>query len=197
MKTGFILFNDLTALDFIGAYDPLTRLKTMDFIPAMEWELCAFTPEVRDDRGLRLQPTHVGESLAAYDLLVVPGGFGTRPLTEDAAFLAWLRTAAPCPLKASVCTGALLLGAAGFLQGRRATTHPNAFETLRPFVAEVADERVVDEGEVVTARGVTAAIDLGLHLCRRLAGEQAAAAIKRQMDYPYGVEFAAAAQPGS
>jgi transcriptional regulator GlxA family with amidase domain len=72
------------------------------------------------------------------------------------------------PLKVSVCTGALLLGAAGFLQGRRAITHPAAYEELEPYCGEVARERVVDEGDIVTARGVSSAIDMGLHLVQRL-----------------------------
>ena len=185
MKTAFVLFDRLTALDFVGVYDPLTRLRSMQVMPDFEWSLCAFTDDVTDDRGLRFIPDVVGGSLAGYDLIVVPGGYGTRPLLRDEAFLGWLRTAAPVPLKASVCTGALLLGAAGFLQGKRATTHPNNFADLTPYCAHVVDARVVDEGEVVTARGVTSALDLGLHLVERLAGEAARARIAKQMDYPF------------
>ncbi len=186
MKTGFVIFNDLTTLDFVGVYDPVTRLKTMNFLPGMEWEILALGAEERDARGLSIRPTQVGGSLGEFDLLIVPGGFGTRPLVQDAEFVEWMRGAAPCPLKVSVCTGSLLLGAAGFLEGKRATTHPNAFEALRPFCAQVSGERIVDEGSIVTARGVTSAIDLGLYLCARLAGADAAAAIRKQMDYPYG-----------
>ena len=69
MKTAFVIFDGLTTLDFVGVYDPVTRLKTMDFIPGMEWEICAFTKEVRDDKGLGLQPTRVGQSLGGFDLL--------------------------------------------------------------------------------------------------------------------------------
>ena len=185
MKTAFLLFDRLTALDFVGVYDPLTRLRSMQVMPDFAWSLCAFTNEVTDDRGLRFIPDAVAESLAGYDLIVVPGGFGTRPLQQDEAFLDWLRTAAPVPLKASVCTGALLLGAAGFLEGKRATTHPNNFDDLAPYCAHVVDARVVDEGDIITARGVTSALDLGLHLVERLAGEAARARIAKQMDYPY------------
>ena len=88
-------------------------------------------------------------------------------------------------LKASVCTGALLLGAAGFLKGKRATTHPNAFEELRSHCAHVVDDRVVDDGGIMTARGVTSSIDLGLYLVERLAGAEARARIATQMDYSY------------
>ena len=185
MKTAFIIFDRMTALDFIGAYDPLTRLKSMQFIPDFEWDVCAFTEEVNDDKGMRFTPGVVAESLGKYDLIVVPGGFGTRTLQHDKAFVDWLRTSAPVKLKASVCTGSLLLGAAGFLKGRRATTHPSAFEELKPYCAQVVDERVVDEGEIITARGVTSAIDLGLYLVELLVSAEARRQVAKQMDYPY------------
>jgi cyclohexyl-isocyanide hydratase len=186
MKTAFVIFDRMTALDLIGVYDPLTRLKSMNFIPEFNWQICAFTEEVSDDRGLRFAPDTVAESLGAYDIIVVPGGFGTRALQHDKAFNQWLRSAAPVKLKTSVCTGALLLGSAGFLTGKRATTHPNAFEELKPYCADVVvDRRVVDEGGIVTAQGVTSSIDLGLHLVERLAGREARFRIAKQMDYPY------------
>jgi cyclohexyl-isocyanide hydratase len=184
MRATFVLFPNLTALDFVGIYDPLTRLRSMGFWPDFTWDLCALVPDIADDRGLRLTPTRVGAPLAGYDLLVVPGGAGVRPLLADEAFLGWLRTATAVPLKASVCSGALLLGAAGFLAGRRATTHAGSYADLAPYCAAVARERVVDEGAVVTAGGVTAGIDLGLHLVERLAGADVRARIARQMEYP-------------
>jgi cyclohexyl-isocyanide hydratase len=186
MTTAFLLYDNLVALDLIGAYDPITRLGSMDVIDGFEWDLCALAGPVSDDRGLRLAPDRVGTSLGEYDLLVVPGGHGTRRLRRDEAFLDWLGTAAPVPLKASVCTGALLLGAAGYLEGQRATTHPTATDELAPDCAEVVGDRVVDEGPVVTARGVSAGLDLGLHVVERLAGPDARARIATQMDYPYG-----------
>ncbi len=84
-----------------------------------------------------------------------------------------------------MCTGALLLGAAGFLKGKTATTHPNAFRDLQKYCLSVVNQRVVDEGEVITARGVTSSIDLGLYLCEKLAGREAKEKIRKQMDYPY------------
>lgn len=185
MKVAFIIFERMTALDFIGVYDPITRLHSMGFMPDLEWEVCSLTPEVRGDKGLVFRPSRVGESLGDFDAVIVPGGYGTRDLLQDEPFLQWLATCAPCPLKVSVCTGALLLGAAGFLAGRRATTHPSAFLQLEPFCAQVDDQRIVDEGEVITARGVSAAIDLGLYLVRKFAGADAGERIARQMDYPY------------
>lgn len=185
MRAAFVIFEGITALDFVGVYDPLTRLKSMRLLPEFQWDLCAFSADVSDDKGLKFKPDLVGEPLSQYDLVVVPGGFGTRDLQHDKTFIDWLRTSEPVKLKVSVCTGSLLLGAAGFLQNKRATTHPNAFEELRPYCAKVLDERIVDEGEVVTARGVTAALDLGLYLIERLAGSEARARAARQMDYPY------------
>lgn len=96
-----------------------------------------------------------------------------------------MKAASTARLKISVCTGALLLGAAGFLQGTRATTHPGALKELEQYCREVVQERVVDEGDTITAGGVSSAIDVGLHLVERLAGPDARVRIAAQMDYPY------------
>lgn len=183
MEIAFIIYNGMTALDFIGMYDPLTRLKTMGFMPEMTWDICAFTEEVHDNTGLRFTPDRVGRPLGHYDMVVIPGGFGSRKLVKDAEFLEWIKTAAHCQLKISVCTGSLLWGAAGFLDGKPATTHPGAFGDLRDYCLEVQDERVVDAGDIITARGVTSAIDIGLYVCEKLAGREVREEIRRQMDY--------------
>lgn len=183
MNTAFVIFDKMTALDMVGVYDPLTRLNSMNLMPDFNWDICALTDVVHDDRGLGMAATVIADTLADYDLLVVPGGFGTRPLQYDKKFIRWLKTAEPVPLKASVCTGSLLLGAAGFLNGKRATTHPAAIEELRSYCDNILARRVVDEGSVVTAGGVTAAIDLGLYLVERIAGQAARARIAQQMDY--------------
>jgi cyclohexyl-isocyanide hydratase len=185
VKAAFVVFDRLTSLDFIGFYDPVTRLKSMKILEDFEWRICATARHVVDDRGLRIEADAVAEPLGGYDLLFVPGGFGTRSLQHDATFIDWLRTAAAARLKISVCTGALLLGAAGFLRDKRATTHPSAFKELEPYCGSVVHERVVDEGDTITAGGVSSAIDAGLHLVQRLAGPDARARIAAQMDYPY------------
>jgi cyclohexyl-isocyanide hydratase len=185
MKAAFVVFDRMTYLDFIGFYDPVTRLKTMKVREDFEWRIVAPASRVTDDRGLRMEADAGMESLASCDMVFVPGGMGTRPLQRDAAFIEWLKTAAPVPLKVSVCTGALLLGAAGFLKGRRATTHPNAYQELEPYCKTVVKERVVDEGEVITARGVSSSLDAGLHVVEKLAGREARERIAAQMDYPY------------
>jgi transcriptional regulator GlxA family with amidase domain len=185
MKIAFIIYEGMTTLDFIGVYDPLTRLKSMGFLQDLEWEICSFTQEVKDSNGLRFSPTRVGESLKDYDMVVVPGGFGSRKLMNDTEFIQWLETAEFCKLKVSVCTGVLLLGTAGFLKGKKATTPPDAFKELKRFCSEVVDKRIVDEGDVITARGVTSSIDLGLYLCEKLAGKKAKEKIRKQMDYQH------------
>jgi cyclohexyl-isocyanide hydratase len=166
MKAAFIVFERMTFLDFIGFYDAITRLKTMNIHGDFEWRTCAMTPQVADDRGLKIVVDAVGESLTQYDLLFVPGGFGTRALQHDANFVNWLQTASNASLKVSVCTGALLLGSAGYLKGLRATTHPSAYKELEPYCKTVVQERIVDEGSVI-------------------AGADARARVATQMDYPY------------
>ena len=185
MKAAMVIFDNMTTLDFIGFYDAMTRLKTMKVMEDFSWNICARSAQVSDDRGVKISADSVGESLAGYDLLFVPGGFGTRPLQQDRAFVDWIGTAQDAKLKTSVCTGALLLGAAGFLQGKRATTHPGAYQELAPYCATVVQQRIVDEGSVITGGGVSTSIDLGLHVVARLAGAEARMRIAKQMDYPY------------
>jgi hypothetical protein len=92
MKVAFVIFDGMTALDFIGVYDPVTRLKTMGFMPEFDWDICAHSQPVRDIAGLIFTPTRVDEFLAEYDTTIVPGEFGTRALVNDAAFIGWLKT---------------------------------------------------------------------------------------------------------
>lgn len=185
MKAAFIVFNGMTFLDFVGFYDALTRLKSMKIRDDFDWRVCSTTPRVSDDRGLCVVVDRVGDPLDDYDLLFVPGGMGTRTLQHDREFVDWLKTSSAARLKVSVCTGALLLGAAGFLTGRRATTHPAALQELERYCGTVVRDRIVDEGDIVTAGGVSSAIDAGLYLAERLAGRDARERIAQQMDYPY------------
>jgi transcriptional regulator GlxA family with amidase domain len=183
MKIGFLIFNGMTSLDFIGVYDPVIRLNTMGFRDDVQWDICAYTDKVSDDSGLIFTPTKIKETLGGYDLLIIPGGLGTRKLIHDTDFIQWLQTARDCPLIASVCTGSLLLGAAGFLLGKKATTHPNAFSLLKEYCQEVLDQRIVSDEGVVTSRGVTSGIDLGLYLCEKFSNSEVKEKIRIQMDY--------------
>jgi transcriptional regulator GlxA family with amidase domain len=183
MKIAYIIFDGITWLDFIGIYDPLSRLKSYSLVPGFSWDICAFTDTARDDLGLTIMPTQIRNNLSGYDAIVIPGGRGTRMLQKDHDFLDWIRTAAPAQYKISICTGSLLLGAAGFLKGHRATTHFDEYGTLQPYCREVVKERIVDDGAVITAGAVSASIDIGLYLCNKWGGSEAATMIRQKMDY--------------
>jgi cyclohexyl-isocyanide hydratase len=185
MKMAFVIFDGMTSLDFFGFVSPVTHLQSMDLLPDLEWEVCARTAEVRDDRGLTIGAGRVVDSLAGYDLVFLPGGRIARTLKDDANFIDWLRTARDCRYKVAVCTGSLLLGAAGFLEGRTATTNPRAYDLLAAYTNDVARVRLVDDQDVITAGAVASSIDLGLYVCEKLAGEEARRKIQIQIDYPY------------
>ncbi len=183
MKLAYIIFDGVTWLDLIGIYDPLSRLKSLQFLPDLEWDLCAYTSRVSDNFGLEILPTRTGQSLAGYDAVIIPGGLGTRSLQFHPDFIQWIQTAESVTYKISVCTGSLILGAAGFLKNKRATTNFNEYEALRPYCKEVLHERIVEDGNTITAGAVSASLDLGLYLCSKWAGEEAREMIRKRMDY--------------
>ena len=133
---------------------------------------------------LALEATARLEDLPQPDVIVVPGGFGTRDLLGDKRMLDWIRTAHETSAwTTSVCTGSLLLGAAGILDGLRATSHWTELETLREFGATPVEERVVPQGKVVTAAGVSSGIDMALWLGAQIAGEEWAKAVQLAIEY--------------
>ena len=164
-RIAFIVFNDITLLDLVGVYDPITRLKSMDYIPDLEWDICAISEQIKDNFGFTVAVDKIKPDLSQYDTIIVPGGFGTRPLKDDPDFINWIKQAEGARYKASVCTGALLLGAAGFLEGKKATTNRSAFDLLKPYCQEVQREKVMEDGGVITAGGVSSSLQLGLYLC--------------------------------
>ncbi|HEY3065558.1 MAG TPA: DJ-1/PfpI family protein [Methylomirabilota bacterium] len=183
-RIAFLVFPRLTLLDFIGGYDALRRVALMGVDREVRHRIIGTAPDIVDESGLAIRPDAVYEDLDSFDLLYVPGGVGTRALMHDERLVGYLRSwGARRPL-ASVCTGGLLLGAAGHLRGLRATTHYRAFELLRPYCREVVtDQRVVDEGRVVTAGGVASSLDLGLYLVEKYWGAEARGTIAAQMEY--------------
>ncbi|RYF89749.1 MAG: DJ-1/PfpI family protein [Chitinophagaceae bacterium] len=183
MKIAYIIFDGITWLDLIGIYDALSRLKSGKYLDDFNWDVCSYHSTATDVYGLQMNAGVVRKSLSDYDAIVVPGGHGTRDLIKDEAFLNWIRTAEPVPYKISICTGSLILGAAGYLQSKRATTNYNEYETLRPYCSEVVKERIVEDGKVITAGAVSASIDLGLHLCELWAGKQAREEIQVKMNH--------------
>lgn len=183
MKIAFVVFDGITWLDLVGVYEPVSKLRSLGYLPEMSWDFCSFTDTASDYGGFRIIPTKIKNNLGEYDAIIVPGGKGTRELMHDEAFLNWLREAKHIKQKISVCTGSLLLGAAGFLQGKEATTHFDEYETLEPFCKEVLAQRIVADGDCITAGAVSSSIDLGLFLCREWAGDDAALMVRYKMDY--------------
>jgi len=183
MKIAFVVYDGLTLLDFAGVCDPLTRLKTMGFLENIQWDICARTSKVRSVEGAMFLADRVDNNLAEYDYVIIPGGDGIRDLVQDKEFLRWITVQTDTTVVAAVCGGSLLLGAAGMLRTKRATTHPQLMGVLQHFAREVVADRIVDEGTFITAGGVTASIDLGLYLCEKIAGRDAREKIQSQMDY--------------
>jgi cyclohexyl-isocyanide hydratase len=183
-RIAFLVFPRLTLLDLIGGYDALRRVATMGIDREVTHRVIGTERTIVDETGLVLTPDAVYEDLSGFDLLYVPGGFGTRALMNDPRLVDYLRTWGPERPLASVCTGSLLLGQAGYLRSRRATTHHNALEVLRPLCREVVtDRRIVDESPVVTAGGVASSLDLGLYLVEKFWGAPAREKIAAQMEY--------------
>ena len=175
----FLIFPELTQLDFTGPYEVVSRCPGATVHVA--WKN---TDPVRTEHGLMLQPTIALTDIAQADVLCVPGGFGVNALLEDEEVLGHVRRlASTASYVTSVSAGALVLGAAGLLQGRRATTHWAALDLLPLFGATPVNERVVQDGPVITGGGVTAGIDFGLQLVGRLHGDAVAQAIQLVMEY--------------
>ncbi len=179
LQIGSLLFEGLDQIDLTGPFEVLSR------IPNSTYRLYGKTAEpVRDTKGLRLAPDAVLADAPPLDVLHVPGGFGQEALMEDAEVLEWIRRQAGGARSVfSVCTGALLCGAAGLLKGRRATTHWASFHLLPFFGAIPVNQRVVVDGSWVFAAGVTAGIDGALRLAAELRGDAAAQAIQLHMVY--------------
>ena len=180
MRIAILVFDKVTALDAIGPYEVLSRL------PGAELTFVAKEPgPKRTDTGMLglSADASLGE-LPDPDVLLVPGGEGNRPLLGDEEVLGWLRTAdASSVWTTSVCTGALVLGAAGLLDGKRATTHWAYRDRLAEFGATPVAERVVIDGKLATAAGVSAGLDMALALAAKLTHEDVARAIQLGIEY--------------
>lgn len=179
MLIGFVLYPEVTALDAVGPFEVLARLPeaSVRFVGARRGP-------VRAQLGLSLHVDTPYEECPQLDVLCVPGGPGQMACMEDAPLLDFLRAqAAGVKWMTSVCTGSLILGAAGLLQGYRATTHWRYMECLRDLGALPVQKRVVADRNRLTGAGVSAGLDLGLFLSALLAGEQAAQTIQLQLEY--------------
>jgi transcriptional regulator GlxA family with amidase domain len=180
MEIAILIYDRLTALDAVGPYEVLSR------IPGAKVTFVAeqVGPTRTDTRQLALLADATIEELAHPDVVLVPGGPGQAALMDDGPVHEWLRAAdVTSTWTVSVCTGALILVAAGLLVGKRATTHWQALDELGALGADVVPERVVFDGKYVTSAGVSAGIDMALSLAGRIAGDQVAQAIQLGMEY--------------
>jgi putative intracellular protease/amidase len=180
MQIAILLFDRFTALDAVGPYEVLSRLPEAN----VKFVAVEPGPKTTETTSLTMLADHACEEVQAPSIVVVPGGFGTRDLLDDEEVLGWIRTAhETSEWTTSVCTGSLLLGAAGILKGLKATSHWAALDRLAEYGAEPTSERVVEQGKVVTAAGVSSGIDMGLRLLQRIVGDDFAKTIQLAIEY--------------
>jgi transcriptional regulator GlxA family with amidase domain len=196
-RVGIVLFDEVEVLDFCGPFEvfSVTRLheaKRREEPSPFEVFLVAETlAPVTTSGGMKVLPQFTFENCPPMDILVVPGGWGTRRQIHNQVMCDWLRSrAAEVEILSSVCTGAMLLGAAGLLDGLHATTHWRALDWMRDAFPEViveADQHVVVDGRVVTSAGISAGIDMALKVVAGCFGEALARATARHMEYPFAI----------
>jgi transcriptional regulator GlxA family with amidase domain len=208
LNVAVLMFDDVEVLDFAGPFEVFSRTRLAPGVESRRSEETApfsvFTvaPAAGDvvaTGGLRVTPSFSFADCPRIDLLVVPGGFGTRPLLDNAIVTGWIRrTASTARLVTSVCTGALLLAKCGLLSNRRATTHWSALELLAaldPSMQVIAGARVVQDG-VITSAGVSAGIDMALAVVEHLHGADVARDTARYIEYDAYGEPRRAGEPG-
>jgi transcriptional regulator GlxA family with amidase domain len=187
-QIGILLFDGVEELDAVGPWEVLSAWTQMH--PEDGWDAFTVSSDGRTVRSAKTLVLGAHHSLAdapAMDILIHPGGPGTRPMLHDSDHLAWVRRQrATVPLMTSVCTGSLVYAAAGLLVGRRATTHwasLNLLSELDPTIITDVSSRFVDDGDLITSAGVSAGIDMALHLVARLTSVDRAREIRREIQY--------------
>ncbi len=185
-----LIFDDVEVLDFCGPFEVFSVSNRFTDPPGFHvWTVAEKPGPILARGGLSVNPHHHLTDCPSPDLLLVPGGMGTRREMHNETLIDWIRqTSAKAELILSVCTGALLLAKAGLLDGLEATTHHGALDLLRqsaPRTTVHADRRFVDNGRVICSAGIAAGIDMSLHVVGRLHGEEVALRTAKQMEYPY------------
>jgi transcriptional regulator GlxA family with amidase domain len=184
------LFDDVEVLDFCGPFEVFTVASRQTDLKAFDVVTVAEKPgPVLTRNGLSVNPYYTLTDCPKPDIVLVPGGWGTRKEMNNLALIDWIRqTANSAELVLSVCTGALLLGKAGLIDGLEVTTHHVGFDLLREIVPTSTvheNRRYVDTGKVVTSAGIAAGIDMSLHIVERLLGKDVALATAKHMEYPW------------
>lgn len=198
ITVGIFIFDDVEVLDFAGPFEVFSRTRTVagadsrrrdDSAPFETFTVARTRDQVTAIGGLKVVPHYAWADAPAIDILVVPGGFGTRALLHDEPALAWIRdTAARARQVTSVCTGALLLAKVGLLQGKRATTHWAALDllaTIDPSIQVQRDRRVVHD-VILTSAGVSAGIDMSFAVVEQICGREVALETAHYIEYPWG-----------
>ncbi len=183
VRVGILLFDGVEELDAVGVYEVLAKAKQLHPRLDLTVRFRAIKEEITGALGMKFLAHEVRRDLSDLDLVVVPGGPGRAEVVKDEETLKSLLDFGTEKPIASVCTGALILKDAGLLAGRKATTHRSAMDELRT-VADVVPERVVEDGHITTAAGVSASIDLGLHLLRKHFGPELAREVAERIEYP-------------
>ena len=189
-NVAILIFPDVELLDFCGPFEVFSVANRQTDDGAFNIYCVAETlAPITTRNGLSVVPHFTLNDGPQPDLLLVPGGIGTRKEITNTSLIQWLeRTAQHCELIVSVCTGALLLGKAGLLNGLATTTHHVAFDLLQeiaPTATVHRDRRYVDNGRVITSAGIAAGIDMSLHIVARLLGPNIALATAKHMEYPW------------
>lgn len=193
ITTGIVIFDEAEELDFVGPWEVFTMAAAVN--PGNRVTLIA--QEARPvvcAKGMRVVPEHTFGDAPGLDVVLVPGGMGTRREAENPVIIEWLRQVGPrCTWVTSVCTGALLLYEAGLAKGKRVTTHWGFIDTLRarPDITVLEHRRYVRDGNIVTAAGVSAGIDMALWLVGQLHGMDCARQVQRWMEYDPAPPYAA------
>lgn len=189
-KVAILIFDEVEVLDFCGPFEvfAITGAQSQDK-PFDVFTVAEKASPVTARNGLSVNPNFSFADCPQADILVIPGGYGTRPLLHNQIVLDWIKAqATKAELIMSVCTGSLLLGQAGLLEGLSATTHFKAMDELRkvaPTTQVCPDQRIVDNGRILTSAGISAGIDLSFHIVARLLGREVAQATARWMEYDY------------
>lgn len=189
-NVAILMFDEVEVLDFAGPFEVFAVTGRNDQVkPFNVYTVAERAGSVRARNGLSVNPTYTLADCPASDVVVIPGGWGTRGLLENAIVLDWIRdVSSRAEIVFSVCTGALLLGKLGLLNGHSSTTHHSQLDTLAmlsPATKVVRDRRFVDSGRIVTAAGIAAGIDASLHLVARLLGDDVAKETSAYMEYPW------------
>jgi transcriptional regulator GlxA family with amidase domain len=188
LNTAILIFDDVEVLDFAGPFEVFSVTNELSGYSILDvYTVAREKTPVTARNGLSVNPDYSIDEVPQADILIIPGGSGTRPLLQQHDVLSWISYSAHCADKVlSVCTGALLLAKVGLLDGMKSTTHGSAFETLAeiaPTTEIIRDARFVDNGKVITSAGISAGIDMSLYVIEMLFGKETAQNTAAYMEY--------------